>query len=763
MALARRSAVIAGLASAGLIGLEVAWTRIFSAELYHSFAFLVLSLAVLGLGLGGLLLRLVPALREPARLGLLLVLAAAAGLAGPPLVLHLGVDVPHALASVGMTLRLVLMLLGLAAAFGAGGAALALVFRTGFTGMPALYMADLLGAAAGGAVTVLLMNVVGTPAATVLCAAPLALAAALAGGRRVRVAAALVVLAGGVALPWAGQLLSKPRQERAPVLSRHWDAMALVKVLDFGDARGVNIDNAANTPISPFDGDFAKLRAEPSGFLVDTQPLTDAMSGPHSFLSIGPGGGGDVLMALKNGAAEVHAVEVNGYVNSLLLPGGAYAEYSGRLYSDPRVRVVTSDARSYLRRFDGRFDLIYSFSSNTFAALASGAFALAENYLFTTEALADAYRALSPRGFLVVEHQFYVPRLVSEAVDALRSRGVAAPATHLAVFASPRSKRQVLLVAKAPLTPDLLAAPFLALREHDFELMHRVFPDPMAGASPLVARIVAQGWRSAGADSPTDLSPTTDDRPFIAQQGLFKNFRLAAMRSFEAFEFKGFPLARATVLTILAVVLLLVLPLNLLPLARRREPALGLAGGLYFFAIGVGYMALEVVLIQKMTLLLGSGAYTVATILVALLGSSGVGARFAPRFGERAPFVAIVALVALAALLLGPVIGAAAAWSLPARVALTATLVAPLGFFMGMPFPLGTARVGDLVDWGFAVNGMASVAGSAGVLLVSFEWGLTAGLALGGIAYVAAGTLLARRTGWVRSAREAPEIADLAA
>jgi hypothetical protein len=126
------------------------------------------------------------------------------------------------------------------------------------------------------------------------------------------------------------------------------------------------------------------------------------------FLSLGSGGGSDVLQALEKGAAQVHVVEVIPQINRMMLveDSSGYvvrdsttldsagriitcAQYSGQIYSDPRVKVVTEDARTHVRRHRGEFDVIYSLSSNTWAALGSGAFALAETYLFTTEAFKD--------------------------------------------------------------------------------------------------------------------------------------------------------------------------------------------------------------------------------------------------------------------------------------------------------------------------------------------------------------------------------------
>ena len=188
-------------------------------------------------------------------------------------------------------------------------------------------------------------------------------------------------------VPRAASLLEAPREERAPVIYKHWDAMAKVKVFDFGGAyRGINIDNVANSPLIPFDGNFEDPELEEAEWGIDVSYLIGLFD--HcTFLSLGAGGGGDVLQALVEGAAEVHAVEVNPHINRMLLDGdpGGYLEppimnvrvpegrepppvpvlrdeegelitsdrYSGHIYRDPRVRVVSEDARTYVRRHAG--------------------------------------------------------------------------------------------------------------------------------------------------------------------------------------------------------------------------------------------------------------------------------------------------------------------------------------------------------------------------------------------------------------------------
>ena len=799
-----RNGWIVGLLSTTLVAIELVWTRLFSAEFFYTFAFLILSLAVMGLGLGALTLRLSPRLTREGAVGPVLSGAALAALAGPPLVFGLGLSLADLLSSAGALARFVLAVGLLGSTFFLGGMGLAMAFRRTPDRMPSLYRADLLGAGAGVILAVVLMNRAGTPAAAFLCAAPLIGAALLASHGRMRVAAAVLALGMGLLSIEGAGLLEVSREERAPVIYKRWDAMAKVKVYDFGgDSRGINIDNLANTPVFGFDGNWNRPEDKKFEFGIDVANLIGRFPS-CTFLSLGAGGGGDVLQALQAGAKEIHAVEVNPLVNRLMLeddpsgwlppadpkeepaagaqkpderasregPGAGtrtvggsdragarrvvpLAEFSGHIYRDPRVRVVTEDARAYVGRFRNKFDMIYSLSSNTFAALASGSFALAENYLFTTEAFRDYWRSMSDGGFTMMEHQYYGPRLVASLMDALRAEGVQDGASHFAVYDLPKMRRKMILLSKRPLDDEIRGHAFGDLTPEVFEDIHLLYPAPEKLKDNLVNRIVLEGWSKAAADAPIDVSPTTDDRPFVGQMGLWKNLTWKGLGKLGGFEVTGFPLARAMIVAILAVVLCFVVPVNLLPFLGGGE-RLGASSWLYFFVIGVAYMAVEVVLIQKYTLFVGPSAYSVATILLTLLAASGLGSGLAPRMRGGTVFAAIAGWLVLDALLFPYVVHALGGLPMGARILVTAALVAPLGFFMGMPFPKGALRVGDLVDWAFAVTASASVLGAAGILLVAFGWGFRAALLLAAALYVAAFGLLARGSRWTREAGRAP-------
>ncbi|UCC44094.1 MAG: hypothetical protein JSU65_13435 [Candidatus Zixiibacteriota bacterium] len=786
----RRDLAIVALVSISIIALELAWTRIFSAEFFYTFAFLVLSIAILGLGLGALALRLFPSLGRPEKLGLILSLTGLMTLVGPPAVFELGLVFSALLSSWIMVGKLVIAIMLLGAAFFFGGIALASIFKQHHRQIPKLYMADLIGAGLAVPVIILAMNGFGTPTASFFCAMPVLLAALIAGRGWSKIVPVVIAAVIFMALGSANSLLEQDRPQRAPVMYKHWDAMSKIKMYDFGPlARGLEIDNVANSPVYAFDGNWTRPDSEKYQFGIDASYLIEQFDS-CTFLSLGSGGGTDVLQALQAGATEVHAVEVNPFINYMMLygdssgylirypqkdtsasdsslaeePGADLAEtdtvdysvplpivtlpeFTGRLFHDPRVTVVSEDARAYTRRHKNKFDVIYSLSSNTWAALASGSFALAESYLFTTEAFMDYWESLSDSGYMMMEHQFYMPRIVSEVKDAFARLGVEDPLSHFAVYDLPQMRRNIMFISKRPLTDSIRYYAFGALTPEVYDQRHLLYPAPDSLQDSLINRIVLEGWQAVAGDVPIDISPATDDCPFIAQMGLMKNFKFEGLDRILPYEFFGFPLAKMIIIVIILVVGILILPLNLLPYVTKG-PHLRFAPWMYFFIIGMAFMMVEIILIQKYTLFIGTSIFAIITVLLSLLLGCGIGSSLSEKVGHGVPFLAIIIWLLLDVTVFGRLTGALGGLTMTPRILVSGLLIFPLGIFMGMPFPKGAMRVGQLVDWGFAINGAASVIGATLVMLTAFNFGYSVSLLIAATLYLLALGLIAKKAGW---------------
>ncbi len=754
--------VIITLLSVTLISLELVWTRIFSAEFFYSFAFLTLSLAIMGLGIGALALRLIPGFNRENLLGVFLSLAGLMALIGPPLAFKLGVDYSQLFVSWAQVGKFAVTIVLLSSAYFFGGMALAMIFKQHHREMPKLYMADLIGAAIGVLTGILFMNWFGTPWAVFLIVIPILLAALIASkGWTVAIPIVLLILM-GFFLNSADSLLQAERPQRAPVIYTHWDALAKVKIYDYGTHRGIEVDNAANSPILPFDGNWEKPEEEQMQYNIPVDYLIKQFDS-CVFLGLGSGAGSDVMQALQFGAKEVHAVEINGHINRMMTHGDPDGyiltdsqtaddivtsyEFTGKLYDDPRVKVVTEDARAYVRRHKNKFDVIFSLSSNSFAALASGSFAMAENYLFTVEAYEDYWQAMTDSGFMMMEHQFYMPRIVGEVMQALENQGVENIKDHFAIYHFPQLRRHALLLSKRPLDDTLRYHAIIDLMPEVAEYIYLRYPAIDSLADNPINQIVMNGWEAMADTLPIDITPCTDDMPYTGQLGLWKNFSWDKLEKLRPYDFLSFPTSKFMMVVILAVVIIIIIPLNLIPYfvsSKKLKPL----PWLYFFLIGLGFMIVEVILIQKYTLFIGAPIYSISTVLLTMLVASGIGSRFSEKISSPIAFGAIIVWLLLDILVFRALTGALVGLSLFPRVLVTAILIAPLGFFMGIPFPKATLRVGDLVDWGFAVNGAASVLGATAIMLVAFNYGFTASLLIGGICYILAFLCYQARKAW---------------
>ncbi len=729
--------LIVSLLSLSLIAMELIWTRIFSAEFFYTFAFLIISISILGLGLGGLLLRLIPPLRKPKLLGIYLIMTALLGVVSPIAIFKTGLDFNQVFNSWPMLWNLVGNVFILASGFIAGGMALSLIFREDSEKMDKLYMADLIGAGSGVLVAVLLMNTIGTPAAVAYISLPVLIAASLVLNKFWKLLPLAIIVFIAFFSSQMEDYLTLERAERAEVEYTHWDAMAKLKVYNYSDDyKGLNIDNVANSPMFKFDGNWNRPDSLKFQFGIDVKYLID-MHENCTFLSLGAGGGNDVLQALQYSAKEIHAVEVNPYINELLT-SGRYADFTGNIYNDPRVTVVSEDARSYIRRFENKFDVIYSLSSNTWAALSSGAFALAENYIFTMEAFQDYWHALSEDGIMMMEHQLYMPRLLAACKEALEKEGIKNPEKHIAVIGLPSMRRKALILSKNEISTAILNNVFYPDMKQYPQHFQMLYPSSDSLPMNIYKQIVEYGWESAADTINIDISPSYDDRPFVAQLGLMKNFTWDQVgKKLNTYDLLLQPLSKLIMLILIGVVLLIMVPINLLPYIKYRN-VFPFSAWLYYFMIGMGFMGVEAILIQKYSLFLGASVYSVATILLSLLIASGIGAAYSDRFQFKHVFLAIVGLIALDALVYSKLIYIMGDLSLTLRMILTVIFMAPLGFFMGMPFPKMSKKVGKFVDWGFSVNGAASMLGSTLMVLLSFDVGFNISLLIASLFYIIA-------------------------
>ncbi len=485
---------------------------------------------------------------------------------------------------------------------------------------------------------------------------------------------------------------------------------------------------------------------------------------PEHVVIIGIGGGTEVRDAMAHGAENVVGVELNRAIFDAV--NSVYSHYNGHLGESPGVTLLHGEGRSYINTVqDSQYDLVYMNGVDTWAAMASGAYTLAENYLYTVEAMREYLRVLRADGFLSISrYAFRVPReslrLGITAIEALEESGVERPWDHVAMLVD--QDWGTILVKKSPLTPQDIRK-LEGLQDAGwFKIAYRPGLENARVTEENLARYGRDVWHPApyrdalnpavafvksfkGGDTesfyrnyPYDIRPCHDDNPFF-----FKYYKWSSLLEGQpewaasGGSFAMLVLAVLLVGSILALVTLVFVPLALV--SRRSGPVRvdrrSMGAAWYFTCLGIGYMVIELALMQKLTLFLGHPTYSIAAILSTMLLCSGVGSLVSGRLPfspQRVIVLSVVALSVIVVLHQFLFLNLLPTWlSQPilARNLIAAGLVAPLAFCMGMPFPSGL-RIVDAVaprfaPWAWSINGAASVFATIGAIVAAMYLGFT--------------------------------------
>ena len=759
----RRMLAGVALVSFSTLLLELACTRVFSVVLFYHFAFLAISVALLGLGAGGVFAFL--GRRWLAKWDTTTLVARLCALNVVPVVLALVVMfmVP---VSPELTWRnfgkLSAVYLATGIPFFFSGLVLSLVFAREAKKVSYLYGADLMGGALACLLVVPALNIIGAPNSILASGAMMALASAVwaeartqrnTGLRMAGVVLALIVVSLFRGAPEVHNVRPVSRQ-RPEIEFAKWNAISLVQVQLLGHARYMVIDSAAQTAIMNVEPQKMH-EPEMRHRIFSGVPAVANVLRPHGdYAIIGPGGGVDVLRALTGGSHSVTGIEINSIiVNDVML--GRFRDYSYRLYEQPGVRVHLGEGRSFLRQSPERYDVVQMTLVDTWAATSAGVFALSENNLYTVEAFREYFEHLKPDGILAVTRwEFREPRealrVVSQGMAALKSLGVERADAHFLIVAQRALNLDgvpvTVLIKRSAFTAEEEAAIQAHLLEHtDLRVLYAPSAQEANPFTDLVRS--ADPWQFASG-YPYNVAPVTDNNPFF--------FFTVKTRDVIAGAFGGqsqgidwsINLGVAVLVMLLgislgAVALFLIVPLAVRTGVRGHSP-LRL---LYFVAVGLGYILVEIALIQRFVLFLGHPTYALTVVVFLMLLASGAGSVTARRWMAqlarvRLVLAGIVAVVAAYVYLLPPLLARLVGLPFPAKLVLCAALLLPLGFIMGMPFPTGLrALVGrgeETIEWAFALNAGASVLGSTLAVVIAIQWGLGVTLATGAAAYALA-------------------------
>lgn len=787
------------LLALNVLVLEVALTRIFSVMTYHHFTYLIIGLALLGFGAAGMVLTVNRRFRGDRIRPRLL--ADCAWLFGLSLVVCFLLITRTRFEAVAIyterdfsqLLSLLILLVLATVPFFFGGLCIGYLVSKSGDQINRIYFLDLLGAGFGSLGSLFAISYLGVPPTIFLIAATACLVSVLIGGRgnggiRWRyigtAAAALGLTLLTLWNPKAIPVPFSPYKAASPHETEHrWHVIARIDVADPGEGypnfggilspvygnpqptlqfRYVFQDGLAPTGIINLqDRDLREM----SIFHYYLQGAPYEIRPDGNALVIGPGGGIDVAIALHYGNNHVTAVEINPWTIEYVR--NKFNDFAGGLYRREDVEVVNAEGRHYLTRTDRKFDVIQLSGVDTFSALASGAYALSENYLYTLEAMSDFLDHLTDGGVLSFSRWLFTPpretlRLAVTARRALESRGIPNAGEKIVVIAGYRgdvSPWAETLIKLEPFTAQEVAT----LRNWADRLGFVVVFDPLLPYEPggpfdslrstatfdpiLCAQQFDAALRSASGDFDEylkgyfyNIKSSRDDSPFF-----FNFYRLRSLlhpfsTTKGGYLFTRLPLGLLVLLICLVQVFLLSVAFILLPLSGRLASLKGCRGlasvMIYFACIGLGFIAVEIMLLQKLSVFLGGPVYSMAVTLFSLLVFSGIGSYLARKItsAHLQRTGAILLLGVLIAVLtvtwfLNHVVPDLMGLSHPMRCLAAIGILLPVGLLMGMPFPTGirlAERLDNrLVPWAWSINAFATVLGSIGSILVAMLVGFT--------------------------------------
>ena len=751
-----------------LIGQELVLTRLFSATIAYYFAFLAVSLALVGLGSGAMWVHIkkdsiagssIHAGNYAICCAVAFYFALACYLALYPFVDFGTIRGIAALAGVSLVFAI---------SFFFAGVTVALLLHAMRERAGWAYGADLTGAAIGAVSAIILMERLPAHAALLW----LSVGIAVAGSTYYLAERSLRRLITGIGIcivlvfaaiyvfprtsAWQLQYARGKRMDK--ILLDSWNSVSRITLhhrsfghwgqphinpdpvppqLDF------RIDGSAETAITQYKGHLEGLR-----FLerdLDALPFWVLGRSPEKVLVLGSGGGNGVWIALLRGSKSVSAVEINPLIPKLLYQ--ALADFSGPVYRQPHVELDIENARTFVRRDKRTYDIVTLTYVDTLASTSGGAYALTENYLYTVEAFRDFLSRVAPQGiFAFLRTRTRLPaddlKATLLAREALRKSGIEDPRGHIIIVGTWATKTRgvtEVLVKKELFTANEVEAVRQFAKSNGFDILyiwgaaenHQVYAAAIDSADPggLIANY------------PVDIETRSDDSPFFF-------FNLGESRE-QNTSVLVLPIGLA-ILILLAFIFLWLIPHSLHPKDTLPPwPFLKL-----FAALGLGFMLVEFVVMQRFILLLGHPTWSLASTLVGLLLSAAIGSLFSARIVRNTKVLGAILMVTagiiLAANLIQPwLINETIRLSLTSSFLIVALLVLPIGFFLGMPVPSSMRLMNEQgqaasIPWAWAANGFFSVLGSIGAVSLGIIFGFRSTLLIGTLCYLAAALIVFR-------------------
>ncbi|HPG30120.1 MAG TPA: hypothetical protein PLQ81_05000, partial [bacterium] len=472
---------------------------------------------------------------------------------------------------------------------------------------------------------------------------------------------------------------------------------------------------------------------------------------------IGAGAGKDVLGAKICGVSEVYAVDINPIIRDII--NETYGKFTNYLYNRKGINFVLEDGRSFIRKFKNKFKIIQLSMVDTWAAINSGAMALAENSLYTVEAFQDYFNKLSDDGILTIT-RFYFPekpreslRVLSLALTAYKNVSISKTYKNIIIVANiPGNKYNTVtfLFKKSPFTPEEIAK----ITQISDDLKFKIEYIPSSGKiepNYFTNLIFTDSPEKFYKEYEFDVSPTTDDKPFFFHLLKPEDF----LKAFDIRDGHSYNYVAVFILVVsFLIILLMTIALVFIPIIIKIQQdmndfkILNILG--YFACIGIGFMLIETSLIQRYILFLGHPIYALSVVLFSMLIFSGIGSYLTNHFKTELLsdyIIKIIILLVIVLLIYNFVIDAFFYTMIEINhfykiIIAVFTLGAP-SLLLGMPFPLAVRVLGNyknesIIPWAWAVNGATSVLGSIFAFIFAMNAGFKTTLFLAVFFYVCA-------------------------
>lgn len=763
------TAVLFGVlvSSFGVLAFELSLTRIFSIMLDYHYSFLVISVAIFGLGLGGIIAHYYSSktfLKDNFN-----------GLAILAVIFSFSMIFFTLIAVSFPNLNMILQAFIMFLPFLIAGTLLAMAYKIFVRSSSMLHFADLIGAALGSLAVVFLLNWVGAIVAVLLISLVTLISSLLfsfVSKKKLTIAITLLAIIGvslfaqysSTSNLWNIQPASDQGKELSSFLSTpsidakivdsRWSSFGQIELVAsqaLPHEKVIFVDGGAGTTLYHFNGDFNSNDSLVPALRNSTMYFPYYFADKGSSLVIGPGGGVDVLTPLMAGVNQIYAVEVNPGIVGIVRD---YSAYDGGIYTNySNVHVTIDDGRSYVKRSNQKYDTIMLDIPLTKTAQGTLGYSLAENYLFTTDSFTDYLNHLNNDGFLtIVAHdQEEIYKLVSIAFQVLGAQGLSPQQimARIAVVGSEdmmdHSALPVFMLKKTPITEAQAVAISSKASEEGFGNLYSPLTsynryDNTSTDDRLNHLAIGQmSINDLVSTAPFNMKAATDDNPF------FYNFDL------------GIPSA---LVPLIVGAIILSIAVSIIYAAARRREEVSFKNGIriklktkfssfkwYCFAsLGLGFMLIEIALIQKFILFLGEPTLAIAISLFSLLLAGGLGSFFSRKWSDGKQYNAfkvslIIATIAIVYIFTLPTIfNATLGYTATFRFLISFILIFPLGFMMGIPFPtiLGYIKQEFENDaaWMWCINGAFSVLGGVLALVIAMLSGFNAVLLLGAITYL---------------------------